>query len=143
MNRPDFESRLRGELRELYSAPIPALRDRILNALDDAPDRTRAVTALDTAPVPGVSRYTTWVAGLAACLLALIALRTVDVNDAPEPPPVAPTAALTETLDDSAVEMESNLLAQADLLAEDARRAAAILLDRMPAAPWARRTDGR
>lgn len=149
MNRPDFETRLRSELRELSSTPSPALRGRILDALAAVPDRaTQSVDVLggelaSSAPLPSVRRYSIWFAGLAASLLALIALRTIDVNDAPAPPPVAPTAALTETLDDSAVEMESNLLAQADLLAEDARRTAAILLDRMPAAPWARKSDAR
>ena len=151
MNRPDLESRLRSELRELSSTPSPALRGRILDALDAAPDRaTQPVDELDdaltgSAPLPSVRRYTTWFAGLAASLPALIALRALDTVAAPEPQAEAPapTAALTESLDDSAAEMESNLFAQADLLAEDARRAAAILLDRMPAAPWARRTDGR
>jgi len=148
MNRPDLESRLRSELRELSTAPSPALRGRILDALDAAPDRATlpvddSVDALaSSAPLPSVRRYTTWIAGLAASLLALIALRSLDGAAAPESPAPAPTAALTETLDDSAAELESNLFAQADLLAEDARRAAAILLDRMPAAPWARRTDG-
>ncbi|MCA8978432.1 MAG: anti-sigma factor [Planctomycetes bacterium] len=144
MRRPDLESMLRRELRGTTIAPRPALRRRILTALESAPDRpcTQEAERGDFGE-PSPRRLPVWITGLAAGLLALVGLRASLVEPAVPVPQHELTVALGETLDGSASALESDLLAQADLLAEDARRAASILLERMPAAPWARKSDAR
>lgn len=150
MTQLDFEQRLRRELGGSTCAPSRALRERILTALDAAPDRVSSSTDPLDGPERWESvprRYPRWITGLAAGLMILAGLHAVDVDGAADAvqvlTPVAIDAGLADDLTGTAAEMESSLLAQADLLAEDARRAAASLLDRMPAAPWGRRTDSR
>ena len=145
MNPHDFETRLRSELSDSKVEPRVELRRRILAALDAAPDRplhSAAPAEVETADL-SPRRFPGWIAGLAAGLVAVVTLRSIAVEPARAVPIPEPTAGLSETLDGSAAELESGLLAQADLLAEDARRAASILLDRMPGAPWARKSDAR
>lgn len=151
MPRPDLEQRLRRELRELSSEPSPALRGRILRALGEAPDRrllsNRAEVEDQKAALRALRRYPFWVAGLAAGLMALATLRALESTDplieVEREPTVALAGGFPGSMSVTAAGMESGLFAQADLLAEDARRTAVSLLERMPAAPWGRRSDSR
>lgn len=148
MSYPDFESELRSDLRNWSPEPSTSLRGRIHAALAAAPDRSDPRAAEDEAfstptRLRSLANYPRLLAGLAAGLLALVGVRTLTDRPAVIVAPADPAVAWSADLTESAAALESDLFAQADLLAEDARRAAAIFLDRMPSAPWARRTDSR
>jgi len=140
-----LESRLRRELRTIRPQPSSALRGRILAALDEVAPQA------SSAPAPRTVRNLTFqFAALAASLLFVICVRTATSTATPPPASAAafasaePALAWSASLNDSAVDWKLGLLAQGDVLAADARRAAGALLDRLPAAPWAKakRTDG-
>lgn len=143
----DFEARLRAELRARDAEPGAGFRDRLADRL------SRADTARETARGDGPAgedapaatrslRPTLYAAAaLAASLVALVALRASTTTPEAVAVPGADPSEWTAGLDGSASRWESDLVTQGDRMAEDARRAALDLLGRLPAAPWAQRTD--
>ncbi len=139
----DFEARLRAELRARDAEPGAGFRDRLADRLSRADTARGDGPAGEDAPAATRSLRPTLyaAAALAASLVALVALRASTRTPEAVAVPGADPSEWTAGLDGSASRWESDLVTQGDRMAEDARRAALDLLGRLPAAPWAQRTD--
>lgn len=147
----DFEARLRAELHAADAEPRADFRERLSQRLDDTaggsnftapePDDSLDGSAPTTANLP--HRRVWAAAALAAGLLAVVAVRVTATAESPAAPNLdeADPSQWTASLDVSASQWETDLSLQGDRMADDARRAALDLFGRLPAAPWARRTD--